>query len=108
MQIVKKPSEYMLLIIGLLFPGDSWKSGAVHTQLINDMGNKHPSRASVINFLNLLVESGYVEYETRTGKGGYHRVYTLKGTKEDFLTKLQLEQTEQFLETWMEPLGAFE
>ena len=33
------------------------------------------SRASVINFLNDMVEVGILGYEEKTGKGGYHRVY---------------------------------
>jgi predicted transcriptional regulator len=33
------------------------------------------SRASVIIFLDAMVEEGVLEYETETGKGGYHRVY---------------------------------
>ncbi len=107
MQIVKKPSEYMILIIGLLFGRSSHISREVHDHLINKMGNKHPSRASVINFLNLLVESGFVSFVEESGKGGYHRVYTLIGNKEDFLTKLRLDQTEEFLQIWMDPLGVF-
>jgi predicted transcriptional regulator len=33
------------------------------------------SRASVINFLNDMVEEGILGYEEKTGKGGYHRIY---------------------------------
>ena len=33
------------------------------------------SRASVIIFLDEMVEDGVLEYETETGKGGHHRVY---------------------------------
>ena len=33
------------------------------------------SRASVINFLNDMVDEGILGYEEKTGKGGYHRVY---------------------------------
>ena len=33
------------------------------------------SRASVVFFLNDMVEKGVLEYEEKTGKGGYHRVY---------------------------------
>jgi hypothetical protein len=33
------------------------------------------SRASVINFLNDMVDEGVFDYEEKTGKGGYHRVY---------------------------------
>lgn len=35
------------------------------------------SRASVIFFLNDLVEAGLVTYREQTGKGGIHRVYAL-------------------------------
>ena len=33
------------------------------------------SRSAVIFFLNDMVEEGVLDYEERTGKGGYHRVY---------------------------------
>ena len=36
------------------------------------------SRASIINFLNDMVDEGVLGYEERTGKGGYHRVYKPK------------------------------
>jgi len=35
------------------------------------------SRASVINFLNAMVDEGVLGYEEESGKGGYHRVYKL-------------------------------
>lgn len=35
------------------------------------------SRASVIIFLNELVDEGIATYTERTGKGGYHKVYSL-------------------------------
>ena len=38
----------------------------------------HPatiSRASIINFLNDCVDAKLLDYEERTGKGGYHRIY---------------------------------
>lgn len=47
----------------------------------------HPdkkSRASVIFFLNDMVEEGVLSYEERTGKGGYHRVYYPKMDREQF------------------------
>jgi predicted transcriptional regulator len=36
---------------------------------------KTVSRASVIFFLNRMVEQGVLSYRTATGKGGHHRVY---------------------------------
>ena len=37
--------------------------------------DKGVSRASVIFFLNRMVDQGVLDYRTATGKGGYHRVY---------------------------------
>lgn len=42
------------------------------------------SRASVIIFLNKMVEEGVLEYEEKTGKGGRHRVYYPKMSSEQF------------------------
>ena len=42
------------------------------------------SRASVIFFLNDLVEEEILTYEERTGKGGHHRVYFPKMNREEF------------------------
>jgi len=42
------------------------------------------SRASVINFLNDMVDEDILDYEEKTGKGGYHRVYYPKMNKEEF------------------------
>ena len=36
------------------------------------------SRASIINFLNAMVNEGVLDFDERTGKGGYHRVYRPK------------------------------
>jgi predicted transcriptional regulator len=36
------------------------------------------SRASIINFLNAMVDEGVLDYVEETGKGGYHRVYSAK------------------------------
>ena len=41
-------------------------------------GKKTISRASIINFLNGMVDEGVLNYVDRSGKGGYHRVYLPK------------------------------
>ena len=46
-----------------------------HLQTADIKGAK--SRASVINFLNYMVDEGLLGYVERTGKGGYHRVYSI-------------------------------
>ena len=47
---------------------------------VNDRldGGKSISRASIINFLNDMVDDGVLDYVEETGKGGYHRVYSAK------------------------------
>jgi predicted transcriptional regulator len=37
--------------------------------------DKSISRASVIFFLNRMVDQGVLDYRSATGKGGHHRVY---------------------------------
>jgi hypothetical protein len=42
------------------------------------------SRASVINFLNDMVDEGVLDNEEKSGKGGYHRVYYPKMDRNQF------------------------
>ena len=42
------------------------------------------SRASIINFLNDMVDEGVLDYRRESGKGGYHRVYTPKMDERSF------------------------
>jgi len=42
------------------------------------------SRASIINFLNDMVDEGVLDYRRESGKGGYHRVYTPKMDERGF------------------------
>ena len=42
------------------------------------------SRASIINFLNAMVDEGILDYHEETGKGGYHRVYRPKLDESSF------------------------
>ena len=49
------------------------------------------SRASIINFLNDMVDEGVLDYEEKSGKGGYHRVYRPKLDEAAF--KLYIAQT---------------
>jgi predicted transcriptional regulator len=57
-------------------------SGEAHRFLEGTPEKK--SRASVINFLNEMVDEGVLEFEKASGKGGYHRVYYPKMNKEGF------------------------
>ena len=57
-------------------------SGQAHRYLLDTP--EKMSRASVINFLNDMVDEGILDYEEKTGKGGYHRVYYPKMDREEF------------------------
>ena len=41
------------------------------------------SRASVIFYMNFLVDEGIADFESATGKGGHHRLYSIPGTEND-------------------------
>ncbi len=57
-------------------------SGQAHRFLQGHPDSK--SRASVIFFLNDMVEEGILTYEEKSGKGGYHRVYYPKMNRDQF------------------------
>ena len=44
------------------------------------------SRASIINFLKAMADEGVLNFTERTGKGGYHRVYTQRLNESEFKT----------------------
>ena len=60
-------------------------SGLAH-QFIqqNDDPELRKSRASVIFFLNDMVDEGILTYEEKSGKGGYHKVYYPKMNRDQF------------------------
>ena len=46
------------------------------------------SRASVINYLNAMVDDGMLNYTETTGKGGHHRIYTTAHTETEFKRRI--------------------
>ena len=57
-------------------------SGQAHELLQSHPDKK--SRAAVIFFLNDMVDEGVLDYEEKSGKGGFHRVYHPKMDRERF------------------------
>lgn len=53
------------------------------------------SRASVINYCKLLAANGVVSFEERTGKGGYHRVYSKLMSWESILESIHMQVLEK-------------
>jgi len=60
-------------------------SGQAHIYL-TETGDKElmKSRAAAIFFLNDMVEEGVLEFEEKTGKGGYHRAYFPAMNREEY------------------------
>ena len=63
-------------------------SGAISKEVwinVNErLVGKTISRASIINFLNAMVDEGVLDFHEETGKGGYHRVYRPKLDESSF------------------------
>ncbi len=53
------------------------------------------SRTSVIKYCKLLAANGVINYEERTGKGGYHRVYSKGMTWESILEFIHMQVLER-------------
>jgi len=85
-------TEYQkMIILKLLAMNKPVTSGNMHKHLIKVMGDKAPSRASVILFLNDLVEYGYTDYKDATGKGGHVKRYYTNLTSELFEKKVYVD-----------------
>ena len=68
--------------------------------------DKSISRASIINFLNDMVDAGVLEFEERSGKGGYHRVYSAAFDEEGFKRHMVETVISKLLEIWPEEARA--
>jgi predicted transcriptional regulator len=81
--------DYQIAILQTLWKNPSMNSRSVWQQI------EGISRASVINFLNAMVDEGLLTCVERSAKGGYHGVYSSKfdenGTRE-YLKKLVQEK----------------
>lgn len=73
--------EYQVIVMQYLWSleeeegagsGKCWEA----TNLMLEKSGKSISRASIIFFLNQMVDEGVLKYVERTGKGGHHRIYT--------------------------------
>jgi len=60
------------------------------------------SRASIINFMNLMVDEGAVDYHEITGKGGHRRIYSAKYDETGSKRYMAKKIISKLLETWPE------
>jgi predicted transcriptional regulator len=65
--------------------GKGASSRDVWMQVNDDLAGKRTiSRASIINFLNSMVDEGVLNYKEITGKGGHRRIYSAKYNEAEF------------------------
>ena len=65
--------------------GEGASSRDVWMQVNEDLkGQRTISRASIINFLNSMVDEGVLNYTETTGKGGHRRIYSAKYNEAEF------------------------
>ena len=65
--------------------GKGASSRDVWMQVNEDLAGKRTiSRASIINFLNSMVDEGVLNYTEITGKGGHRRIYSAKYNEAEF------------------------
>jgi len=65
--------------------GEGASSRDVWMQVNEDLkGQRTISRASIINFLNSMVDEGVLNYTETTGKGGHRRIYSAKYNEAGF------------------------
>jgi predicted transcriptional regulator len=78
----KTLKEYQELALRYLWDnGEEGAGSGPVWRAVNDELQKHGgsiSRASIINFLNDMVDEGVLDYHEASGKGGFHRVYKPK------------------------------
>jgi predicted transcriptional regulator len=85
--LAKVLNDYQIEALKLVWEkGEEGATSNEVCQHVNEVlkGIKTVSRASIINFLNAMVDEGVLSYKEESGKGGYHRVYSPKLTERGF------------------------
>jgi len=94
--------DYQVLTMRFLWErreeGTISKDVWLHVSKIFMAEEKTISRASIINFLQDMAEKGILNYWERSGKGGYHRVYTTVYDEAGFKELLATQLIEKLLE----------
>ena len=100
--VVKNYQEIALRYLWSLDGGDA-SSRDVWVNVNKDlMGKSTISRASIINFMNHMVDEGAVKYHEITGKGGHRRIYSSQYDEEGTKRYMTKKIISKLLETWPE------
>jgi len=77
---------------------DAW----LHVNKLLGEKGRTVSRASIINFMNDMVDAGVFTYSERTGKGGYHRVYFPAYDEKGFKMHVAKTSISKMFDVWPE------
>ena len=76
---------YQQIALQCIWDAEGGKSSREVWEYVNDnLSSGSISRASIINFLNYMVDENLLDYETTTGKGGHRRIYHQKYDLSEF------------------------
>lgn len=89
MKMFFKP--YQIVVLDVLYNNPDGLNSRQVWQKTNDEIPNSISRASIINFLNSLVDLEILEYKEVSGKGGYRRIYWHQYSKKDLAKFLSNE-----------------
>jgi len=85
--------EYQIVVLDVLFDNPDGLNSRQVWQKTNEIIPNTISRASIINFLNSLVDLEILEHKEISGKGGYRRIYWHQYSKNDLSKFLSNEVT---------------
>lgn len=85
LEMVLKDYQELALRYLWKLEGEGASSRDVWMQVNEDLkGDASISRASIINFLNDMVDEGVLSYTETTGKGGHRRIYSAKFDESEY------------------------
>ncbi len=82
--------------------GEGASSREVWEEVNKRLSHRTISRASIINFLNSMVDEGVLNYTERTGKGGHRRIYSIKYDEKGFKEYISKTVLKKLLEEFPE------
>ncbi len=82
--------------------GSISKEAWLHVNKLLSEKGRTISRASIIYFMNNMVDIGVLNYTERTGKGGYHRVYFPAYDEKGFNMHVAKTIISKLFEVWPE------
>jgi len=89
--------------------GGGASSRDVWVQVNKDlMGKSTVSRASIINFLNKMVDEGALGYTETAGKGGHRRIYSSKYDEAGSKRYMAKKDISKMLDAWPETMETIE